>query len=827
MNQEFCLGLAIGLGVLSFSSPVMAQITSDGTLSIPTVVPNSVNGRDFLINNGTRSGNNLFHSFSQFSVPTNGSAIFNNATDIQTIFGRITGSQGSNIDGILKTQGSTNLFLMNPNGIIFGPNAQLQLGGSFLGTTATGIKFEDNLEFNTVNATPALLSVKVPIGLQMGSNPANIQVNHTGHQITAPFLQMVRRGNTALGLSVAAGKTLALVGGDVTLTGGLLNAPDGRVELGAVTSPSLVALSANPLGWTLDYGNVTQFGNIRLGQRSLVEASNTGAIRLVGNNISLNDASLLLLDNPSTQAAIGVEMRAVGVVEFVGATPNATLTNGGIASGIISDARSSGTGGDIAITADRILSRDNGGILRVLTFGSANSGNITFNANRIILRGGNQNNSQIEVRTIGKGNGGKLAVNTGQLILQDAGLISNVNNGSGNAGDILINASESVSIGPNKIQPSIIASSSVSMKGDAGNVTINTPRLTLQGGALISSSTYGVGNAGFINLNISESLDLSGFGLNLATNRIEPSTIRTSGILLPEPIRRLFRLPDQITGSSGGIVINTPNLQISQGALLSVSHDSLGNAGKITVNADSLKLNTQGKITATTASGEGGNITLNLRELLLMRNGSVINTEARGTGSGGNIILNSPIIVGFENSDIIANAKGGKGGNINIMTQEVLGLKFRNTRTPRTDLTNDVTASSEFSIDGNVKVNMIGIDPANSLNALPVNITDSSRQITDRCGNPKGGSFVTTGRGGIPQTPMKTRKTDRTWNDFRTTTLQASAIVNPMAENYSQPIVEASALHIDETGSISLITPKITEIQSMATCGMTGSIGAQ
>ena len=102
----------------------------------------NLNGTAFKINNGIRSVNNLFHSFSQFSVPTNGSAIFNNVTDVQNIFSRVTGSQLSNIDGILKTQGGANLFLMNPNGIVFGPNARLELGGSLLGTMLLILKGE-------------------------------------------------------------------------------------------------------------------------------------------------------------------------------------------------------------------------------------------------------------------------------------------------------------------------------------------------------------------------------------------------------------------------------------------------------------------------------------------------------------------------------------------------------------------------------------------------------------------------------------------------------------------------------------------------------------
>ena len=123
---------------ISIGDRVIAQVVPDNTVG--TTV--NLNGTAFEINNRIRSVNNLFHSFSQFSVPTNGSAIFNNMTDVQNIFSRVTGSQLSNIDGILKTQGGANLFLMNSNGIVFGPNARLELGGSFLGTMLLILKGE-------------------------------------------------------------------------------------------------------------------------------------------------------------------------------------------------------------------------------------------------------------------------------------------------------------------------------------------------------------------------------------------------------------------------------------------------------------------------------------------------------------------------------------------------------------------------------------------------------------------------------------------------------------------------------------------------------------
>jgi filamentous hemagglutinin family protein len=225
-----------------------AQVTPDGTLNttINTVGNNST------ITNGTAAGGNLFHSFGQFSIPTGGSATFDlaNTPNISTIFSRVTGSTVSNLDGVIRTVNSSNpvsLFLLNPNGILFGPNASLNIGGSFVGTTASSIKFANGAEFAST-ATPLptpLLTVSVPIGLQMGSSPGGIIVQGPGHPLTVPLITVfpsaVDETSVPSGLAVKPGHTLSLIGGDVLIAGGILKAPQGRLEIGAIgaTQPRL------------------------------------------------------------------------------------------------------------------------------------------------------------------------------------------------------------------------------------------------------------------------------------------------------------------------------------------------------------------------------------------------------------------------------------------------------------------------------------------------------------------------------------------------------------------------------------------------------------
>jgi filamentous hemagglutinin family protein len=177
-----------------------AQIIPDATLPSPSVVVDA--NPLFTITGGTTANTNLFHSFSQFSLPTGTEAFFDNLPAIQNILVRVTGNSISSIDGLIRANDTANLFLINPNGIILGQNASLNIGGSFLATTANSVRFLDGSEFraeaNTQTTSPLLL-VSAPVGLQFNGL--------TNGAIAA-------QGSP---LSVLTGKTLALVGGDVTL----------------------------------------------------------------------------------------------------------------------------------------------------------------------------------------------------------------------------------------------------------------------------------------------------------------------------------------------------------------------------------------------------------------------------------------------------------------------------------------------------------------------------------------------------------------------------------------------------------------------------------
>ncbi len=134
------LAIALGVACIFSATCATAQIKSDRTLPNNSIV--TINGSIFNITGGTQAGRNLFHSFQQFSVPTGGTASFINGADINNIISRVTGGSASNIDGLIKASGAANLFFLNPSGIVFGQHASLNIGSSFVATTANAIQFE-------------------------------------------------------------------------------------------------------------------------------------------------------------------------------------------------------------------------------------------------------------------------------------------------------------------------------------------------------------------------------------------------------------------------------------------------------------------------------------------------------------------------------------------------------------------------------------------------------------------------------------------------------------------------------------------------------------
>ncbi|MGV0107848.1 Filamentous hemagglutinin FhaB/tRNA nuclease CdiA-like TPS domain-containing protein [Nostoc sp. DSM 114160] len=704
------LGFGIG-GVIVFSvNSAIAQITQDGTL--PTIV--KTEGNTITIEGGTQVESNLFHSFKEFSVLNGITAEFKNADSVQNIISRVTGKSASNIQGILKASGTANLFLINPNGIIFGPNASLQINGSFVASTASSLNFADGTKFSAISPqTTPLLTVSVPSGLQFGATAGFIH-----NQSQAPSLINETKNvlGQNVGLQVPPNKTLALVGSDIVLEGGNLTAPSGRIELGSVGSNSLVSLNLTNQGWALGYEGVQDFQNIQLIPRtvdgfefpSTVDTSGEG-----GSNIQVHGKDVL-------------------------------LTGG---SGIWARTSGSTSGGNLVVTgAESVELIDPNTTLRTGTSGSGNAGELIINTRRLIV----QNSAQVGTSTTSIGEGGNLTVN----------------------------ASETVDIigGSDAFDTLTALFSTTAADGLAGNVTINTKKLSVQNGAGVSTESTPLldnfkvipanGKGGNLTVNASESVELSG-----------TSPGGNSGGLFASASRY---------GNAGTVNVSTGQLIVRDGAAIAVDVKILPNAipsedtniietpGALNVTARSIVLDNKAKLTSNSESGQGGNIWLHLRDLLLMQRESKITTNANGNGDGGNITINAPngflVASPLGNNDITANAISGSGGKITITTKNIFGF-VPPTRAdvqrldpkeidPNNLLTNDITAFSQQnpSLNGTVQINSPDADPSKGLVELPVNLVDASRQIVASCssgGKIARNSFITTGRGGVVADPTE------------------------------------------------------------------------
>ncbi|MEH2403251.1 two-partner secretion domain-containing protein [Nostoc sp.] len=704
-------------GVLTFfESFALAQIQKDGTLGSESsiITPKLIDGQPTdQIDGGAVRGTNLFHSFEQFSVSAGRTAYFNNAKDIQNIISRVTGNSISNIDGILKAKGTANLFLINPNGIVFGSNASLNIGGSFVASTASSLNFADGTKFSAISPqTTPLLTVSVPIGLQFGTTAAPIRNQSQAQPDGA--VNIFRQG---VGLQVQRGKTLALIGGDITLDGGNITANDGSVELGSVAGNSLVSLSPTNQGWGFGYKGVPNFQNIELIKSNQTSSTidthgeSGGNIQMQGKLVRIA-GSFVILVYPSQDQS----------------------------------------GGNVTLNASDSVVVEQDAQLLTQSFSTVNSGNINVTTKKLVVRDGGQLYGQLTIN----------ALDSVELI-------------GGTSIPLFRDGSDLISSG--------LFSATYGDK-NAGSITINTGKLRIQGGARISTSSEGVyeyilneltpantGKAGNLTVNASDSVELIG---------TSPNGSRLSGLFSGT----------EGPGDGGNLTLTTGRLIIKDGAAITVSSqarknviyigdpNNLGKAGDLNITARSILLDNKGKLTSNSESGKGGNITLQVRDLLLMRRESKITTDAGTTGlggDGGNITIKAPngflVAAPLGNSDITANAFSGSGGKITITTKDIFGFVPRTgadiekldptgEKNPKNLLTNDITAFSQQnpSLNGTVQINSPDADPSRGLVELPVNLVDASQQIVANCNSGAKiarSSFIRTGRGGLIADPTQ------------------------------------------------------------------------
>jgi filamentous hemagglutinin family protein len=621
LGWQLVASAAIVGGVATSGNYALGQVVGDTTLGAESSQVTSLTVGGFQIDGGATRGANLFHSFREFSVPTDGFAYFNNAPNIEHIITRVTGASVSNIDGVIAANGTANLFLINPNGIVFGSHASLNIGGSFFASTANSLVFGNDFEFSATNPqAPPLLTVSVPLGLQYGSTAGSIQVQGS-------FLQ------------VPDGKTLALAGGNVQLDGAFLQAPGGRVELAGVGEPGTIGLEADHGSLRLSFPQDIARTDVSLKDTQIdVVSGGGGSITSYAQNLTI--------DSSIVKAGIGPSFGSVGTHAediTLDATEEVKIGQQSIVANAVFRG-ATGNSGNVNIKASSLRLTD-GAELGTFVFGHGNAGKVIVQAKDSVFLTGTRTILASDVAEGAVGQGGEINIQTASLSLTDDAQIGAVTGGRGDAGKIVIQANHSVSLAGRLT--GILSNVGAEAVGQGGDIKIQTGALSLTDGAGLSASTFGQGDAGNVTVKADESIVL-------VDGQIF-SAVREGAI-----------------GQGGAINIHAGSLSLSKGAAVdsSVEQGAIGQGGEINIQAGSISLANDAVLFAdTSGQGNAGNITVQSNDFISLTNSKIYtNVESGASGQAGNIRIQTGSLSLIDGSRI-SNSTFGKGNAANIFVQ--------------------------------------------------------------------------------------------------------------------------------------------------------------
>lgn len=811
-----------------------AQVTPDPNTSNALGTNVTQNGTIYNITGGAKvGGTNVFYSFGSFSVPPEWSANFIDAAGFTNIFGRVTGGSPSNIQGTIQVKGNANLFLINPSGITFGPNARLVIGGSFVGTTANAIRFPGGGEFSRtspVDPNNQVLAVN-PSALFFNQTPAGAIINQS-------------QGD---GLRVPDGRSLLLVGGDVRLEGGLLQAPGGRIELGGLAAPGEVEVKLRNNNIGLGFPEGVARANISLTNKAEVNASilsgggdDAGIVIMRGNNVFLDNSNIF------SQILSGGQGNAGGILIEAGSL---TLDH---EARIASSSFGSGSAGAILIEVDGPVSLSNtSSIQSNVENGATNSigGLVSIKAGSLSLLSGSQ------VQTLVRGN------ERGQQP------------GQGDAGKIFIDASDSITIdgvgllNGELFSSAIFSSVGSGASGNAGNIEISTRTLSLSNSGFIDTSLAGFGTAGSIFIDATDSVSLAN-NARIETV-IKPGARESRGANSPFAGNIIGALLGRGGDVTGTILISTGSLSLTDGSVLNTSTLGDGNAGGIVVAARddvSLKGGVIGSAVGEQATGNAGAILMAVGSLSIAStstNPAGLTTETGGqgdagliyvvadkdisirgeetgqevgissevkpglTGTGGGIILEARSLFLRDGAKVSVDNKGsGVAGDIDIQVREDVILRDQG----------QIRAISVSGEGGNIHINQ---DPEKPPGDFLVLVNGS--QVSTQVGNGLGGNisvnaryiiaapfkdnnidaFAQSGQGGVIDIT-----TNRLYDIAERPDVRISNDIDPTARSGVNGILTATVLNIDPTQGLSnLPTNPIDPTRLIAeTCAPRGGI---
>ncbi|MEG4857738.1 filamentous hemagglutinin N-terminal domain-containing protein [Microcoleus sp. K1-B6] len=729
--------------------PAIAQIIPDNSLGAESsrTVPDTINNLPSdRITGGATRGVNLFHSLREFNIREGRGAYFENPSGITNIFTRVTGGNPSNILGTLGVLGNSNLFLINQKGIVFGPNARLDLRGSFLASSADSIVFNNGELFSSSNPQSLpLLNINIPIGLNFRENPGKIINSSAAPTLNLPQLPRgIPQIFNNIGLGVEPGQTLALLGGDIELNQGTLTASTGQILLGSVASPGIVGLDTTPLGLSLNYDKISNFGNIEISNGSRLNTSGLGGgkVDIRGGNVNLNNGRIyaLTLGNingrgidinaQNFRAQGGAQISTLTAGSGVGGAVNIRATDSVEMNGIglplytvfagkyllsgsiapfdpqlvlITGTAGRGNAGSITIDTAKLL-MNNGSALTTGTFSTGNAGKITIRA-RVFDQVSSAVNSGTFTGSAGEG--ADFSFEGERLTVSDGSALLSITRDRGSSGDINIKASEAVEVlrtPPRSPVATLMASTAGGVNGQAGDINIDTKRLRISdGGGISLSSGSVVGNQPFNTT--------GGQGGNFTLRATESVTIEgISGVLANGSRGPSFISADANAANRGGSMnISTPVLTLRGGGVMTTASLGKGEAGSITIDAGRVEIIGNGgqgefnsqiqtsvgiasRVRNPNATANGGSLNLNVGQLIL-RNGGTLNLQALGSARAGNINVKADSIFLDNQSSIDGRTESGAGANINL---EARDLQLR--RGSR------ITTDASISEGGNINI---------------------------------------------------------------------------------------------------------------------------
>ena len=660
------------------------EVITDGT----TGPQQTLSGPQYNIDStlGTVRGGNLFHSFAQFSLVNGDVANFTDSqnANIANVFNRVTGGARSDIDGVIRSSIiGANFYFINPAGIVFGPNAALDVSGSFYASTANNIQFDNGYSYSATEANPIDSTLQVAAVSAFGfipDAPASITVNNSH-------------------LSVAPDKTLALVGGDINLNHASLSVDNGTVYLASRGSQGNIAHDANSMP---PPGVASYTGNIGIQDATAIDTSGEA-----GGHVVIRGGKLLLTNESSVSAnsqGVNGDNKPHGI-DIV--AQEVLLDSGSVLQTNVERGASADSGG-IRLTADTINVNNGASLISAAEpYSQGKSGDILLAAKTTSL----DNHSFIGTATEGSKAAGDIILKSDYLeILNGSYLYSDADfaDATGSAGAITLNTQALKMAGPQTSNSPFEADFTgiylYTGVGDAsrGNVTINTDNLFMTSRSKIETFNSSTGG-GCVEIHAQNAVSIiDGSQIFTGSNNVSAGDITISANRFTlagvnEDVYKVrFRdtvavsaIQSQVSspGRSGNIVINADDARVQDGAFIKTNNSfGMGANGSISINAKYVTVEgnndfrrnlliSQGfnaenaarlsaatisteSVSETTSLAEDGNIHINA-DTIEIKNGALLSSQILSQGIGGSITLNTGNLV-VANGASIASASYGK-----------------------------------------------------------------------------------------------------------------------------------------------------------------------